>query len=99
MDKVDPDMITGYNIANFDFPYLIDRAKALKVDKFAFLGRIMYDSIGTMHLTSVATRPAKSQRQSFRRKHMAREKARKPVSTVDSPSTSCKYDYSLDCTR
>ncbi len=31
LEKVDPDIITGYNIANFDFPYLLDRAKHLKV--------------------------------------------------------------------
>ena len=29
----DPDLITGYNIANFDFPYLLNRAKV----KFHFL--------------------------------------------------------------
>lgn len=28
---VDPDIITGYNIQNFDFPYLLNRAVALKV--------------------------------------------------------------------
>lgn len=28
---VDPDLITGYNIQNFDFPYIVDRARALKV--------------------------------------------------------------------
>lgn len=28
---VDPDIITGYNIQNFDFPYLLNRAAALKV--------------------------------------------------------------------
>lgn len=28
---VDPDVITGYNIQNFDFPYLLNRAAALKV--------------------------------------------------------------------
>ncbi|KAG9342853.1 hypothetical protein JZ751_015060 [Albula glossodonta] len=27
---VDPDIITGYNIQNFDFPYLLNRAAALK---------------------------------------------------------------------
>ncbi|KAI9347758.1 DNA polymerase family B-domain-containing protein [Obelidium mucronatum] len=36
----DPDIITGYNIQNFDFPYLIERAATLKVQKFAFLGRV-----------------------------------------------------------
>ncbi|XP_069461450.1 DNA polymerase delta catalytic subunit isoform X2 [Ambystoma mexicanum] len=36
----DPDIITGYNIQNFDMPYLINRAQALKVATFPFLGRI-----------------------------------------------------------
>eukprot|EP00833_Pecoramyces_ruminatium_P004950 jgi/Orpsp1_1/1178982/evm.model.c7180000067458.1 len=38
--RVDPDVITGYNILNFDFPYLLDRAAELKVGRFPFLGRI-----------------------------------------------------------
>ncbi|KAM4534907.1 DNA polymerase delta catalytic subunit [Fundulus diaphanus] len=37
---VDPDIITGYNIQNFDFPYLLNRANALKVNYFPFLGRV-----------------------------------------------------------
>uniref|UniRef100_A0A8C9T3D3 DNA polymerase n=1 Tax=Scleropages formosus TaxID=113540 RepID=A0A8C9T3D3_SCLFO len=37
---VDPDIITGYNIQNFDLPYLLNRAAALKVDLFAYLGRV-----------------------------------------------------------
>eukprot|EP00126_Sphaerothecum_destruens_P006174 Sdes_comp19247_c1_seq1m10197 len=37
---VDPDIITGYNIVNFDLPYLIERAKTLKCSMFPFLGRI-----------------------------------------------------------
>lgn len=37
---VDPDIITGYNIQNFDMPYLINRAQALKVSMFPYLGRI-----------------------------------------------------------
>ncbi|KAM7292378.1 DNA polymerase delta catalytic subunit isoform X2 [Ixodes scapularis] len=37
---VDPDVITGYNIQNFDFPYLINRAKHLNVTHFPYLGRI-----------------------------------------------------------
>ncbi|XP_065216976.1 DNA polymerase delta catalytic subunit [Planococcus citri] len=36
---VDPDVITGYNINNFDLPYLIDRANHIKVDDFTLLGR------------------------------------------------------------
>jgi DNA polymerase delta subunit 1 len=38
---VDPDIIIGYNINGFDFPYLLDRAKTLKLDKFPFWGRII----------------------------------------------------------
>nr|XP_018670402.1 DNA polymerase delta catalytic subunit isoform X1 [Ciona intestinalis] len=37
---VDPDVISGYNIQNFDLPYLINRAAHLKVANFPFLGRI-----------------------------------------------------------
>lgn len=33
----------GYNIANFDLPYLLDRANALKSKKFMFLGRLKGD--------------------------------------------------------
>lgn len=40
IETVDPDLIIGYNIANFDLPYLLDRAKALKLPAFAYLGRI-----------------------------------------------------------
>ncbi|CAD6199696.1 unnamed protein product [Caenorhabditis auriculariae] len=37
--EVDPDIITGYNILNFDLPYILDRAKVLKLPQVAFLGR------------------------------------------------------------
>lgn len=40
MLSVDPDIIIGYNIANFDFPYLLDRAKHLKVNGFEYWSRI-----------------------------------------------------------
>lgn len=38
---LDPDIFTGYNINNFDFPYLIDRAKHLKLKRFNYLGRLL----------------------------------------------------------
>jgi len=39
--EVDVDILTGYNIANFDIPYLLNRAKTLKVgDQFSMWGRI-----------------------------------------------------------
>lgn len=39
LHTVDPDIITGYNIANFDFPYLLNRAKRLKVKDFDLWSR------------------------------------------------------------
>ncbi|KAG0169094.1 DNA-directed DNA polymerase delta [Apophysomyces sp. BC1015] len=38
--EVDPDVVIGYNTSNFDFPYLLDRARHLGVAKFPFFGRI-----------------------------------------------------------
>lgn len=38
--EVDPDVIIGYNVANFDVPYLLDRANHLKSSAFPYLGRI-----------------------------------------------------------
>ncbi|KAF7596719.1 DNA-directed DNA polymerase delta [Aspergillus hancockii] len=40
VEKVDPDVIIGYNIANFDFPYLLDRAKHLKCSGFPYWTRL-----------------------------------------------------------
>lgn len=46
--EVDPDVITGYNVQNFDVPYLLNRAKALGIEgEFATWGRIK-DSRTTM---------------------------------------------------
>uniref|UniRef100_A0A8C7TC33 DNA polymerase n=1 Tax=Oncorhynchus mykiss TaxID=8022 RepID=A0A8C7TC33_ONCMY len=38
---VDADIITGYNIQNFDLPYLLNRAATLKVKLFPYLGRVL----------------------------------------------------------
>ena len=38
--EYDPDIITGYNINNFDLPYLIGRANKLKVDSFKKMSKI-----------------------------------------------------------
>ncbi|KAK9894003.1 putative delta DNA polymerase [Cystobasidium minutum MCA 4210] len=40
VNEVDPDLVIGYNTANFDIPYLMDRAKKVRAFKFAFLGRL-----------------------------------------------------------
>ena len=38
---MDPEILTGYNIQNFDLPFLIERAYKLNIgDEFCFLGRI-----------------------------------------------------------
>ena len=40
LERVDPDVIIGYNISNFDFPYLLDRAKHLKCKEFPYFTRL-----------------------------------------------------------
>jgi DNA polymerase delta subunit 1 len=36
----DPDVVTGYNVQNFDIPYLLNRMRKLKVESAQILGRI-----------------------------------------------------------
>jgi DNA polymerase delta subunit 1 len=43
--EIDPDIIIGYNIANFDIPYLVTRAKVLKLNTFSLLGRLKNDNV------------------------------------------------------
>ncbi|KAK3945807.1 DNA polymerase delta catalytic subunit [Diplogelasinospora grovesii] len=45
LQKVDPDIIIGYNISNFDFPYLLDRARHLKVHGFEYWSRTFVKSV------------------------------------------------------
>jgi len=40
VNAVDPDVLIGYNILNFDFPYLVTRAQTLKLPAFMQWGRI-----------------------------------------------------------
>lgn len=40
VNEVDPDVVIGYNISNFDLPYLLERAHTLKAKEFPLLGRI-----------------------------------------------------------
>lgn len=38
--RIDPDLITGYNIINFDLPYVLNRGTALGIEKLKYLGRL-----------------------------------------------------------
>lgn len=38
--ETDPDIIIGYNICNFDLPYLLNRATALNLKDFPYWGRM-----------------------------------------------------------
>ncbi|CRG97181.1 DNA polymerase delta catalytic subunit, putative [Plasmodium gallinaceum] len=38
--RLDPDFLTGYNIINFDLPYILNRGTALNLKKLKYLGRI-----------------------------------------------------------
>ncbi|GLE05294.1 hypothetical protein PINS_up014307 [Pythium insidiosum] len=42
VQEVDPDIITGYNIDNFDVPYILNRGKALKLQRHGMLGRLAH---------------------------------------------------------
>ncbi len=50
VEQVDPDLIIGYNIANFDLPYLLDRAKALKANQFPYLGRLKSEILNDIEI-------------------------------------------------
>ncbi|EDR05542.1 uncharacterized protein LACBIDRAFT_251819 [Laccaria bicolor S238N-H82] len=56
VEQVDPDVVIGYNIAGFDFPYLMDRAKAIKAIKFPYLGKLKNVKVETKntHFSSKA---------------------------------------------
>lgn len=56
VNRVDPDVIIGYNIANFDLPYLIDRAVTLELDNFPYFGRLKHvqQKVGTAAFSSKA---------------------------------------------
>ena len=45
IEEVDPDLIIGYNTSQFDIPYLLDRAKALKATNFPYLGRLRSEEL------------------------------------------------------
>jgi len=40
LQEVDPDVLIGYNTSNFDFPYLLERARQLKVKDFPYWTRL-----------------------------------------------------------
>jgi DNA polymerase delta subunit 1 len=42
VQTIDPDILTGYNVIGFDFPYLFDRAKYLGLSEFNLIGRLKY---------------------------------------------------------
>ena len=54
LEEVDPDVIIGYNIANFDFPYLINRAQHLKCSRFPYWSRMknVRSEIGDQNFSS-----------------------------------------------
>ncbi|CAA9961376.1 DNA polymerase [Pyrenophora teres f. maculata] len=54
VEQVDPDVIIGYNINNFDFPYLLDRAKHLKLQRFPYWTRLktVQSKVESSHFSS-----------------------------------------------
>lgn len=56
---MDPDVITGYNIQNFDLPYLISRAQTLKVQQAA-VGGLFSDAPGAQGVGNPPAAPEAS---------------------------------------
>lgn len=42
--EVDPDIVIGYNLTQFDIPYLLTRARTLGLRNFPYLGRVKCES-------------------------------------------------------
>ena len=55
MLKVDPDIITGYNIVNFDLPFIIERAEFLKESQFARFSRVK-DSMSKIKQSTLSSK-------------------------------------------
>jgi len=55
MSEVDPDIITGYNIINFDFPYIIERAEALKIAGYSKFSKLR-NHISKMKSTTLTSK-------------------------------------------
>ena len=55
MLEVDPDIITGYNIINFDFPYIIERAEALKIAGYSKFSKLR-NHISKMKSTTLTSK-------------------------------------------
>ncbi|KAF4617118.1 hypothetical protein D9613_005965 [Agrocybe pediades] len=47
--EVDPDVVIGYNVTQFDIPYLLTRANTLGLSQFPYLGRIKCKSLQMFH--------------------------------------------------
>ena len=52
---VDPDIITGYNIVNFDFPYIIERANHLKIESYSKFSKLK-NSITEVKSTTLSSK-------------------------------------------
>lgn len=48
---VDPDVVTGYNIITFDFPYILARAANLGLTSFPYIGRLKDTKTGFKETT------------------------------------------------
>ena len=55
MLAVDPDIMTGYNIVNFDLPYIIERAEFLKINRFPTLSKLR-DHMSKIRSTTLSSK-------------------------------------------
>ena len=62
---VDPDIVIGYNITQFDIHYLLERASTLKLNNFPYLGRVKCMFFPSALEVSLRVFPAWAQRYDF----------------------------------
>lgn len=53
--QVDPDVLTGYNIVNFDIPYIIERAEFLKISGYPKFTKLK-DGISRIKSTTLSSK-------------------------------------------
>ncbi|KAF7684228.1 DNA polymerase delta catalytic subunit [Astathelohania contejeani] len=61
--KTDPDVIVGYNIKNFDLPYLLERADRLGLHEFALMARTNKKVVARSHFTSSRQQGARADKE------------------------------------
>ena len=88
--KLDPDLVTGWNVNGFDWPYLLERAKRLQLSSFPYIDRMRHHKV---EMTGFFKKPCFSGRVAFDAMHLIKDyKERCSVDHSNKPE-SYRLDY------